>query len=129
MRVVDVNVRGPVKALRTLLPPMAARGRGAVVLMSSLAGSQGTARLATYAASKAFNKVLAEGLWSELQGQGIDVLACCAGGCPQPRLRRPPASTRTRGRAPMRRQIWRTVGRVCPPCAETDHPLAVLRCG
>ena len=79
LRAVDVNVRGPVQALRILLPPMAARGRGAVVLMSSLAGNQGTARLATYAASKAFNKVLAEGLWRELKGQGIDVLACCAG--------------------------------------------------
>lgn len=77
--VVDVNVRGPVLLLRTLLPAMAERRRGAVVLMSSLAGLQGSPRIATYAASKAFDTVLAEGLWAELRDCGIDVLACCAG--------------------------------------------------
>lgn len=79
MRVVDVNVRGPVGLLRSLLPSMIERQRGAVVLMSSLAGNQGSPRLATYAASKAFNRVLAEGLWRELRSQGVDMVACCAG--------------------------------------------------
>jgi short-subunit dehydrogenase len=79
LRVVDVNVRGPLALVRALLPPMVARRRGAVILMSSLAGNQGAPRLATYAASKAFNRVLAEGLWHELKEQGIDVVACCAG--------------------------------------------------
>ncbi len=79
LRVVDVNVRGPVTLVRAFLPSMVARKRGAIVLMSSLAGNQGTPRIATYAASKAFNRVLAEGLWRELKGQGIDVIACCAG--------------------------------------------------
>jgi hypothetical protein len=79
MRVVDVNVRGPVALLRAFLPSMVARRRGAVVLMSSLAGNQGAPRIAAYAASKAFNRVLAEGLWHELKGHGIDVIACCAG--------------------------------------------------
>jgi short-subunit dehydrogenase len=55
------------------------RKRGAIVLMSSLAGNQGTPRIATYAATKAFNRVLAEGLWYELRGRGIDIVACCAG--------------------------------------------------
>jgi short-subunit dehydrogenase len=79
MRVVDVNVRAPVALLRAFLPPMAARGQGAVVLMTSLAGNQGAPRLATYAASKAFARVLAEGLWYELENRGIDMVACCAG--------------------------------------------------
>jgi uncharacterized protein len=79
LKVVDVNVRGPVTLARALVPPMIARKRGALILMSSLAGNQGTPRLATYAASKAFNTVLAEGLWHELEGHGIDVIACCAG--------------------------------------------------
>lgn len=78
-RVVDVNVRGPLLFARTFAAPMAARGRGAVVLMSSLAGLQGTPRLAAYAASKAFNTVLAESLWHELREHGVDVLASCAG--------------------------------------------------
>jgi short-subunit dehydrogenase len=79
MRVVDVNVRAPVSLVRAVLPGMVERGRGAVVLMSSLAGNQGSARLAAYAASKAFTRVLAEGLWEEVRGLGIDVVACCAG--------------------------------------------------
>jgi uncharacterized protein len=78
-RVVDVNVRGPLRLARTVLPGMAARGRGGIVLMSSMAGNQGTARLAAYAASKAFNRVLAEGLWEELAPRGVDVIACTAG--------------------------------------------------
>ncbi len=79
MRVVDVNVRGPLTLTHALLPPLRERGRGGLLLMSSLAGFQGTPRLATYAASKAFNTILAEGLWGELRAQGIDVLASCAG--------------------------------------------------
>jgi short-subunit dehydrogenase len=79
LRVVDVNVRGPLVFARTLAPQMVARGRGGVVLMSSLAGFQGAPRIATYAASKAFNIVLGESLWSELGPHGVDVLVSCAG--------------------------------------------------
>ena len=79
LRVVDVNVRGPVLFSHAVLPAMVARGRGALVLMSSLAGFQGTPKLAAYAASKAFNTVFAESLWAELRPKGVDVLASCAG--------------------------------------------------
>ncbi len=78
-RVVDVNVRGPLAFVRTFGPPMLARRRGALVLMSSLAGMQGTPRVAAYAASKAFITTLAEGLWHELRAGGVDVLVSCAG--------------------------------------------------
>ncbi|MEP6481784.1 MAG: SDR family NAD(P)-dependent oxidoreductase, partial [Rhodoglobus sp.] len=43
------------------------------------AGSQGSPNIAAYAATKAFNTILAEGLWSELKPRGVDVLACTAG--------------------------------------------------
>jgi uncharacterized protein len=79
LRVVDVNVRGPLVFARTLAPRMVARGRGGVVLMSSLAGYQGAPRIATYAASKAFNIVLGEGLWHELRAYGVDVVVSSAG--------------------------------------------------
>jgi uncharacterized protein len=49
------------------------------VLMSSLAGFQGSPKLAAYAASKAFNTVLGESLWAELATRGVDVIASCAG--------------------------------------------------
>jgi len=74
-----VNVRAPLLLSHLLAGPMIARGRGGIVLMSSLAGNQGSPRLATYAATKAFNAILAEGLWAELRPHGIDVVACVAG--------------------------------------------------
>ena len=44
-QLMGVNVQGPVTFLRALLPSMRERRRGAVVLMSSLAGMQGSPRL------------------------------------------------------------------------------------
>jgi short-subunit dehydrogenase len=79
LRVVDVNVRAPLLLAHLLGAEMARRGRGGIVLMTSLAASQGNPLLASYAASKAFDLVLAEGLWAELRGRGVDVLACRAG--------------------------------------------------
>lgn len=79
LRVVEVNVRGPLRFAHALVPPMVARGRGALVLMSSLAGFQGSPRLAAYAASKAFLTVLGESLWAELAPKGVEVIASCAG--------------------------------------------------
>lgn len=79
LRVVDVNVRAPLIFARTLAPHMIARKRGGIVLMSSLAGYQGAPRIATYAASKAFNIVLGEGLWRELKPHGVDVVVSAAG--------------------------------------------------
>jgi short-subunit dehydrogenase len=74
-----VNVRAPLLLTKLLSGPMIERGRGGILLMSSLAGGQGSPKLATYAATKSFNTILAEGLWSELKPRGVDVLACVAG--------------------------------------------------
>jgi len=79
VRTVEVNCRGPVVFAHLYGRMMAERGSGGLLLMSSLAGTQGSALLASYAASKAFNTVLAEGLWQELAPRGVDVLACRAG--------------------------------------------------
>jgi short-subunit dehydrogenase len=79
IRVVDVNVRAPLVLLRSLLPQMRARGRGAVIIMTSFTGHLGSPRIAAYAASKAFLRVLGESLWCELKDMGIDVIACSAG--------------------------------------------------
>jgi short-subunit dehydrogenase len=78
-RVVAVNVKGPLLLARLVLPQMTARKKGGIILMSSLAGTQGSPKLASYAATKAFNAILAEGLWEELKPHGIDVIASCAG--------------------------------------------------
>ena len=63
---------------------MAARRRGGLILMSSLAGLQGVPGLAMYSASKAFLITLAEALWAENRRSGVDVIACCAGAVTTP---------------------------------------------
>jgi uncharacterized protein len=78
-RATEVNVRAPLLLAKLLSAPMIDRGRGGIVLMSSLAGSQGSPNIAAYAATKSFNAILAEGLWKELKPHGVDVLACMAG--------------------------------------------------
>ncbi len=76
---VDVNARSVLANLRMLLPQLVARGRGGLLIMTSLAGLGGTAQVASYAASKAFDLVLAESLWAELAPTGVHVLALVAG--------------------------------------------------
>ena len=44
----------------------------------------GTAMVSTYAASKAFDTILGEGLWAELRPKGVDVLVCIAGATSTP---------------------------------------------
>lgn len=82
---IDVNCRAPLFLTHALVPAMVTRGRGGVVLMSSMAGNVGAAQLTVYAATKAFALVFADALWAELRGRGIDVLAV------------QPGSTRTPG--------------------------------
>jgi short-subunit dehydrogenase len=87
-RVLDLNCGALVHLAHHFLPPMAARRRGGLIVMSSASGMQGGPLLSTYAASKAFGAVLAEGLWWELRGQGVDVTACVAGAVATPNLTR-----------------------------------------
>lgn len=82
--IATVNIFTPIQLLHALAPSMLAQKRGAVILMSSLAGSQGSGFLATYAASKAFTRVFAESLWYEWKLKGVDVIACCAGATSTP---------------------------------------------
>jgi short-subunit dehydrogenase len=87
------------------------------VLMSSLSGFHGTPYVAAYAASKAFNLVLAEGLWRELESAGLDVLSCCPGPTATPgynrslRGRRPPAFPPPLSPQTVAEQALRSLGR------------------
>lgn len=76
LKEIDTNCRAPLALAYTLGQRMLARQRGGIVLMSSLSALQGSPLIANYAATKAYNLVLAEGLWDELREHGIDVLAC-----------------------------------------------------
>ncbi len=79
-----LNMITPLKLVHQLGGKMLDRGKGAVILMSSLAGLQGSGYIATYAATKAFNRVLAESLWYEWKERGVDIMACCAGATATP---------------------------------------------
>ena len=78
-RIATANMITPMTLVKIYGEEMVKRGRGAIILMSSMAGFQGSGFLSAYAASKAFNRVLAESLWYEWKGKGVDVIACCAG--------------------------------------------------
>lgn len=79
LKIIDVNVKGPIRLISHLTPFLEKREKSGIILMSSMSGWQGTAMVSTYAASKAFTTNLAEGLWTELAPKGIDVLALVAG--------------------------------------------------
>jgi short-subunit dehydrogenase len=63
---------------------MAARGRGGIVLVGSLAGNAGGATMVMYSAGKAFTQVFAEGLWAELKPKGVDVVYVVLGATDTP---------------------------------------------
>lgn len=83
-QMMQVNMFGLVEAVRTVVPGMVARGRGGVILVSSLAGLQGFPGLAGYSATKAFIINLGEALWYELRNKGVDAMAFIAGAMPTP---------------------------------------------
>ena len=64
---------------RAYADAMKARGRGSIIILSSAAGEVGAAELVVYGATKAFDTVFGEGLWSELSGTGVDVLTVILG--------------------------------------------------
>jgi uncharacterized protein len=82
--IATVNMLTPLSILHYFGGKMVERRRGGIVIMSSIAGFQGSGYLATYAATKAFGRVLAEGLWYEWRPLGVDVIACCAGATATP---------------------------------------------
>jgi len=72
--VVDLNVAAALPLLHDVGARLKARGSGGILVVGSMAGYVGQERIATYAAVKAFQRVLCEGLWLELQPHGVDVL-------------------------------------------------------
>jgi uncharacterized protein len=71
---VVVNCVVPVVLTSRILPGMVKRGRGAVIVVGSVAGRQPLPLHAVYSATKGFDQLFGEGLWGELRGTGIDVL-------------------------------------------------------
>jgi uncharacterized protein len=79
LRMLDVNCRAPLQMSLHFGRRFASRGRGGLVLMSSVVGFQGTPKSANYAATKAYVQNIAEALHAELAPLGVDVLASAPG--------------------------------------------------
>ena len=78
------NMITPMNMIQLFGEPMLKKGKGALIMMASLAGFQGSGFLAAYAATKAFIRVLAESIWYEWKDRGVDIMACCAGATSTP---------------------------------------------
>lgn len=74
-----VNCHAQMQLAHGFLPRLKARGKGALVLTSSVEGLMGGPFSTAYAATKALVVALGEGLWGETQGTGIDVLTLTPG--------------------------------------------------
>ena len=79
LNMIDVNCRALTALAHPLAVSMRARGRGGIILMSSIVAFQGVPNSANYAATKAYVQALAEGLFDELAPHGVDVLASAPG--------------------------------------------------
>ena len=92
------NCAGVLEAAYRFGAPMVARGRGGMVLVTSGGAWAGGAGAAGYAASKAFDLILAESLWAEWRADGVDVLGLVLGRTDTPSMRR---VFKARGEAPV----------------------------
>jgi uncharacterized protein len=76
---VQVNCAAVVHLTRLYLPEMVTRRHGDVLIVASTASFQSVPYLSTYAATKAFDLLFAEGLAEEMKPHGVRVCALCPG--------------------------------------------------
>lgn len=85
-QLIQLNCHGPAVFCHKLGKPMRERGRGGIILLSSMSGLAGSAYVTAYSATKSFVIVLAEGLDAELKPFGVDVLCLVAGATDTPSM-------------------------------------------
>ena len=78
-KIMDTNVKGTFWLTNMVLPQMAEKGEGAVVLLSSIAGLRGNTTIGTYGVSKAAEAALARNLAVEWGPKGIRVNSIAPG--------------------------------------------------
>jgi uncharacterized protein len=79
-----INARAALLLAHHFGKKMAERKKGGIIFLSSGSALYGTAYCANYAATKAYNLILAETLWYELGRYGVDVLGFMAGSTKTP---------------------------------------------
>jgi 2-hydroxycyclohexanecarboxyl-CoA dehydrogenase len=83
---VEVNLTGAYSCIRAVVPHMRRRGRGKIVVISSVAGVNGWARAVGYSASKAGLIGLTKSLARELLPDGILLNAIAPGAIDSPQI-------------------------------------------
>ncbi|WP_087720724.1 SDR family NAD(P)-dependent oxidoreductase [Salinicola salarius] len=78
-KIMDTNVKGTFWLTNMVLPQMAERGEGSVILLSSIAALRGNTVIGTYGVSKAAEAALARNLAVEWGPKGIRVNAIAPG--------------------------------------------------
>jgi NAD(P)-dependent dehydrogenase (short-subunit alcohol dehydrogenase family) len=78
-QVMGINLKSALRLCSSVIPAMAARGSGAVILMSSIAGLRGNRAIGLYGLSKAGLAQLARNLAVEWGPQGVRVNAISPG--------------------------------------------------
>ena len=78
-QVFDTNVKAVYLSFRELIPHLKKQGGGHILNISSMAGKQGHAGIAAYAASKAALNSLCEGVGAEVRGNNIKITVLAPG--------------------------------------------------
>jgi NAD(P)-dependent dehydrogenase (short-subunit alcohol dehydrogenase family) len=122
-RTIDVNVRGTANTVRAAYPLLVEQGRGAIVVMASLAGLLPLPLLTPYAMSKHALVGLATSLRPEAARHGVGVTVVCPGPVDTPLLEEVAS---TDGMS-VRRYLTAAAGRALPPARLADAVIDGVR--
>lgn len=75
----ELHVMAPMLLTRAVLPGMIDRREGRIITVASVASFTASQGNVNYCATKAYQRVMCEGLAMELQGTGVKVQALCPG--------------------------------------------------
>lgn len=112
----DVNFMGTYYGARAALPIFRAQGRGHLLIVSSIVGQRGIARMSGYSATKAAQVGFAESLRAEFAGSDIHVSLIY------------PVSTETEFHHAMERDYGHAVSGLGPKQSAEDVARAVVAC-
>lgn len=115
-RLVDVNLMGTLHAARAAMPRFLAQGAGHLIAVSSIVGRRGIAGSSVYAATKAAQIGLIEGIRSEVYGTNIHASVVF------------PVSTRTEFRAAIRRDFGQDATGTGPQQSPDAVARAIVAC-
>ena len=115
-RMMDVNFMGTFYGARVALPIFRARGRGHLIVVSSIVGRRGIAQMSGYSATKAAQVAFAESLRTECVGTAVHVSVVF------------PVSTETEFRFAMERDYGHSVAGLGPKQSVDDVAWAIVEC-